>query len=371
MPKRNRDDAQGAQGKARLSYEYGQCPKCELLLPLVPDCDDDDPVMGIRSVYSGAPGCGLCAMAVIDSEQRPLDSPRDCPDCGFAVRAPTGAAVIACPSCGTYFLNPTSPPGVQERVKARLEDRARRAEMLDQLARRLFGEQIFADLERWEQSLLWDASYPDCARHTDGLYGEAGPCVLPLGHRGPCSMYHGESDREYGPVRVPEEWIDRSRPPHEVFVEALITALHGAAWPREQRVFTLRYGLDGKPGRTFRQIAEDLGRSPSRARDLLWQGVSRVRLMPFRGDPQPDWPAELRACGVVAHLAADVLGDGVDPEVPARVRAFVDHAFPNARPQVAAKLLIELACLDFDVLLGGRDRALCRAVAAARPPGQR
>lgn len=209
--------------------------------------------------------------------------------------------------------------------------------------------------------------YPDCTKTTDGLYGEVGPCKLFLGHTGPCSMYKvpvSETGREYGPSWVPEEWIDRSRPLPEAFVDAFTEAVRGVVGPREQRVVTLRYGLDGMPGRTFPQIGQDLGRSPSRGSDLLQRTLTRVRLAPLR--PNPEWPPERRACAIVVHMATEVLDDVTDAQAPARVRAFVDQALPNVRVQTATQLLIELACLDLDVLRGGRDRALCRAATAVR-----
>jgi DNA-directed RNA polymerase sigma subunit (sigma70/sigma32) len=54
-----------------------------------------------------------------------------------------------------------------------------------------------------------------------------------------------------------------------VFADAFTLAVQGLESPRERLVATLRYGLDGAPGRTFRQIGEVLGRSPARARQLL------------------------------------------------------------------------------------------------------
>ena len=67
------------------------------------------------------------------------------------------------------------------------------------------------------------------------------------------------------------------------------------------------------------------------------------------------------------HLATDVLGDPIDTQTPARIRAFVDQALPLTRPQVSAQPLIELADLvelEVDLRAWGRDQALCRAVAA-------
>ena len=67
------------------------------------------------------------------------------------------------------------------------------------------------------------------------------------------------------------------------------------------------------------------------------------------------------------HLATEVLGDPSDPQTPVRMRAFVDPALPQVRPQVSAQLLIPLADLvelEVDLRVWGRDQALCRAVAA-------
>ena len=44
-------------------------------------------------------------------------------------------------------------------------------------------------------------------------------------------------------------------------------------------------------------------------------------------------------------MATDELGDPIDPQAPARIRAFVDQALPLTRLQVSAQLLIQLADL--------------------------
>ena len=99
----------------------------------------------------------------------------------------------------------------------------------------------------------------------------------------------------------------------------------------------LRYGLDGGPGRTFRQIGQALDRSPARARQLLWHAVHSIALAPLGSDPT--WSPHRRACGIAVHLATDVLGDPTDSLTPARLRAFIDQALPQVRPQVSALLL--------------------------------
>ncbi|MGH8899636.1 MAG: sigma factor-like helix-turn-helix DNA-binding protein [Egibacteraceae bacterium] len=377
MPNKDRDrDTQLGRNVARLSYDYGRCPRCELVTPLVLDCTSGDKRLRIEPVFSGALRCGLCARALVEKTAAPLDFRHDCPDCGSVMLGPADAVVIACPGCDVYFLNPANSPEVRARVDAVLAERARLAEMVTALDKRIAEADAHFDFQSWEESLGF-VPYPDCAQQTAGLYGEVGPCVFPLGHTGSCSMYPcDETDREFGPTWVPQEWIDRSRPLPEVFVETLVEAVRGVVGEREQRVVMLRYGLDGNPGRTFREIALDLGRSPSRARSLLGKAVNEVRMTPLRGSSKgppgrrvrvsSEWPPERRACGIVVHLATEVLGDVTNADTPAHVRAFVDQAFPNSRVQVATQLLIELACLDLDVLRGGRDRALCRATAAAR-----
>jgi hypothetical protein len=150
-----------------------------------------------------------------------------------------------------------------------------------------------------------------------------------------------------------------------VFADAFTTAVQGLDAPRERLVAELRYGLDGGPGRTFRQIGQVLGRSPARARQLLWNAVGSVALAPL--GPDPSWSPHRRACGIAVHLATDVLGDPTDSQTPARLRAFIDQALPQVRRQVSAQLLIELADfveLQVDLRAWGRDHALCRAVAA-------
>lgn len=288
-------------GRGRLSHEYGRCPRCNLIVALAD---------GSR--------CGLCKDNVEAGEGWPLGFRHPCPQCGVRVCAPLDAALIVCLGCDCFFFDPRHP-------------------------------------------------YPVCSKTTDGLYGEVGPCKLFLAHSGPCSMYAvsaSETTREFGPTQVPEEWIDRSRPLPEAFVDAFTEAVRSVVGSREQRVVVLRYGLDGMPGRTFRQIGEHLERSPSVARSLHGRALTRVRLAPLR--PNPEWSPERRACAIVVHLATEVLDDVTDARAPAWVRTFVDEALPNVRVQVATQLLIELACLDLDVLRGGRARALCRAAAAVR-----
>lgn len=290
-------------------------------------------------MYSGALRCGLCARELVESERWPLDFRCDCPDCGAAMRAPADAAVVACPSCDAYVLNPANPPDVQARVDAALAERARLAEMVAALDRRI--DETLAAFEKAKPEPPFD----------------------PYEAIGVASAW-----RPPPPVRVPQEWIDRSRPLPEVFVEAFQQAVRLNGLPRERRVVALRYGLDGQPGRTFREIGEEIGHSASRAREFLRDVLNKIRAEARRDQPDPQRGPGRRACGILVHIATDVIGDPHDEGTPARMRAFVDDAFPNARPQVSGRLLTELADDSLELLRIGRQDALARAVAAVRRP---
>ncbi|MGH8898660.1 MAG: hypothetical protein ACRDZ4_16990 [Egibacteraceae bacterium] len=324
----------------RLSHDYGRCPRCELVVPLVPDCTTGDPRLGIPPEYSGFLRCGLCARELVDSGRWPLDFRRDCIDCGAAMLAPADVAVVACPRCDAYFLNPANPPDVRARVDAALAERARLAEMVAALDRRI--AETLAAFEKAEAQAPFD------------LYEAIGGGV--------------PAWRPPPPVRVPQEWIDRSRPLPEVFVDAFQQAVRLNGLPRERRVVALRFGLDGQPGLTFREIGLDVGHSPNRAREFVRDVLSKIRTEARRGQPGPEWGPGRRASGILVHIATDVIGDPKDEGAPARMRAFVDQAFPNVRPRVSARLLTELADDSLKLMRIGRQDALARAVAAVRRP---
>jgi ribosomal protein L37AE/L43A len=145
-------DKNDSDGVVRLSYDYGRCPRCELVTPLVPDRTTGDPLLGIAPVFSGKLRCGLCARALVDRTAAPLDFRRSCPDCGGMMLAPADAAMIACPNCDASFLNPANPPDVRTRVAAVLAERARLAEIVAALDRRIAEAQTSL-----EQADLHDA----------------------------------------------------------------------------------------------------------------------------------------------------------------------------------------------------------------------
>jgi hypothetical protein len=108
----------------------------------------------------------------------------------------------------------------------------------------------------------------------------------------------------------------------EVALEALLRE-----WPRLRGWLEEdTHGLDGGPGRTFREIGQVLGRSPARARQLHWRAVTSIALAP---GPRSDLEPHRRACGVAVHLATEVLGDPTDPQTPARMRASSTRPSPT------------------------------------------
>jgi hypothetical protein len=330
----------------RLSHQYVSCPPCQLVVPLY---DYPDGAAGARAAAADRGAvlppvqvarCGLCKRPLDTFTPRPLDLKLHCPDCGTLIRAPTEAAVLACPGCDSYFANPSNSPEVGQRVRAILAEQARIAELVNDLDRRL--DEAMAEAERQRAVLppLLDLCGHQVA--DPGSWPEV--CLLPAGHPGPHGLPPWQPPlRHRERMRVPDAWIDHARPRPALFADAFTTAVQGLDSPRERLVAELRFGLDGVPGRTFRQIGEALDRSPARARQLLWNAVSSIALAPL--GPDPTWSPHRRACGVAVHLATDVLGDPTEPQTPARIRAFVDQALPHVRSQVGAQLLIELSDL--------------------------
>jgi hypothetical protein len=366
------DDLPGGHGQRdpkviRLSHQYASCPSCQLILPLYDESDAAaDHHAGADGREGGLPlqvaRCGLCKRPVDTATPLALDLQLRCPDCGALIRGPAGAAVLACPGCDSYFASPSNTPEVRHRVQAIVAEQARIAELVRDLDRRL--EQVLAEAERHRAALA--PLLEPCGYQPADPGGWSEMCLLPVGHPGPHGLPGWPRPlSRHERIRVPEAWIDHSRPLPAEFAEVFTMAVEGLDASQERLVAELRYGLDGAPGRTFRELGQALGRSPARARQLHWRAVRNIALAPL--GPDPTWSPRRRTCGVAVHLATDVLGDPIDPQTPARIRAFVDQALPQVRPQVSAQLLIELADLvelEVDLRAWGRDQALCRAVAA-------
>jgi Sigma-70, region 4 len=306
----------------RLSHQYAACPSCQLILPLYNDPDgwpgDHAGAAHPDAVPPSLPvaRCGLCKRPLDTATPWPLELKLRCPDCGALIRAPAEAAVLACSGCDIYFANPGNSPEVGQRVRAILAEQARIAELVNDMGRRL--EEALVEAEEHRAAL---APLLEVCRHqlADGG-GWSGVCLLPAGHPGPHGLpaWRQPPPRRGERIRIPKEWIDHTRPRPAVFADAFSTAVEGLDAPRQRLVATLRYGLDGGPGRTFREIGQMLGRSPARARQLHWRAVTSIALAPL--GPDPTWSPHRRACGVAVHLATEVLGDPTDPQTPARMR---------------------------------------------------
>lgn len=340
---------------ARLSHAYGRCPKCELILPLCDLAGETDVSLRMREQGGGA-RCGVCKCVFDASEQWPLEFRHACIDCSAVIRAPADAAIVACPGCDAYFFNPNNPPAVRQRAEAMLAKQARIAAMVQQL------DELLAEAERRLGSFgRWGGAGGLGAFPED----RSGVSRAPFEDREARRSVQGVPPSPRQRIEVPEEWIDRSRAIPEVFRDAFTLAARTFGTPRDRLVLELRYGLDGNPSRTFRQIGEALNRSASRAQSILSHAQSILRLT---AQPPIDGSVPAyRACAVAVYLATKVIGDPNDPHAPARIRYFVDQALPGVQPKVATSLLINIADTGYELHSWGRDQALCRAVAAVRP----
>jgi ribosomal protein L37AE/L43A len=166
----------------RLSHQYAACPTCQLILPLY-----DDPDGAALLPPAQVARCGLCKRPLQAATPWPLDLKLRCPDCGTLVRAPTEAAVLACPGCGSYFANPSNSPEVRQRVRVIVAKQARIAELVNDLDRRL--EEAMAEVERQRTALspLLDV----CGHQLADPGGWPGVCMLPAGHPGPHGLPPG------------------------------------------------------------------------------------------------------------------------------------------------------------------------------------
>ncbi|MGH2481114.1 MAG: sigma-70 family RNA polymerase sigma factor, partial [Ktedonobacteraceae bacterium] len=74
---------------------------------------------------------------------------------------------------------------------------------------------------------------------------------------------------------------DATAPEETVYLQQLnvqLTVTFSCLTPREQEVLVLRYGLDGEGrGQTLEQIAQHIGVSNSRVRDLIEQSLRKIR----------------------------------------------------------------------------------------------
>jgi hypothetical protein len=310
----------------RLVVEYVDCPQCELLTPAFTGPEP------LPVVLDGTMSrCGICKWVFSPGRRQPLELRHTCADCGSTMRAPTGAAVLVCPACEAWFHNPGLDEAGRSRAEAALREQDRIAAMLGQ--------------------------FPGPAR-VRGTFRRNW-----YEHQLPVPRVPGDSMGTVRALHRPRGGTQTSAPVPVVFAAALRRAIQDALPPRQQRAMELRYGLDGGGGHTFGAIGADLRRSPSRAREILYQGIRTIVVLGREADASPS-PTRL-SCSIVMHLAAHVLGDPTEPDTPARVLAFLGATLPDANPTVATDLLVRLSGRRDQFAALRQDRALYRAITAA------
>jgi sigma-70-like protein len=337
MAEQARHSTQSDHGVYRLVVEYVDCPQCELLAPAF---TGPEPLSVVADGTMSR--CGICKWVFSPGPRLPLELRHTCNDCGSTMRAPIGAAVLVCPACEAWFHNPALDESGQRRAEAALREQDRIASMLGQPPGPVRARGTFR--RNW-----YDHRLPTPrAASPAGLTGSELGTVRAL-HR----PRTGSGVRQTAPVPV-------------VFSSALRQAVQDALPPRQQRAMELRYGLRGGTGQTFAQIGAELHRSPSRAREILHQGIRTIVMLGREADASPS-PTRLN-CSIVMHLAAHMIGDPTDPRTPQRLVEFLTSTLPGASATVGTELLVRLSGRR-DQLTGLRqDRALYRAVTAHAHP---
>ena len=436
--------------------DYVRCPECKLVVPAFTGPEP------LGAVVEGAMSrCGFCKWVFAPGPRMPLEVRRSCEDCGTAMRAPVGAAVLVCPACDGWFYNPEADATDRARAEEVLDEQHRIAAMVDRVliaadgmipaARQperdredvaAHGGQSTSGATAWTTAPPSAHAQPALAPPTRTSGPRARPQPADAGNhpdapppgpdrsdgydRRPPAPRSGDNVRTLHPQRHPADpagpmqpadpaqladpaqpadgaWpadtdqpadsgqpADSARPATaqpadnepptagarraghsrtvatpmtEAFAGALAQAVRDHLAPTQRRVLELRYGLDGRPGRTFREIGTALRRSPTRSRRILEQGVRTIAELARRAELSRS--REHVYCSIAVHVAMHAIGDPLDPQTPSRIRAFIDLALPGARPDAATDLLLRLAGLRDGLAALGHDRALRRAVAAA------
>ncbi len=389
--------------------DYVHCPQCDLTVPAFTGPEP------LAIVLDGSmTRCGFCKWVFAPGQRMPLQVRYRCTDCGTMMRGPDGAAVLVCRACRTWFHNPQLDPTVRDRVEQVLQEQHRFAAMVDQLLAaaepmippaRPTGparEDVAAQAGRspyqeapptpaaWARqptrSPAPGAAQPPGAATPPGSAAPAGCAApgtppskppapgqpaapgTPLAYRVPTPRpaSPGSNVRPLRPRQQPGgAGTPGGMPMTAAFAAALRRAARDTLPARQHRVLELRYGLDGRPGRSFREIGAAIRRSPNRARTLLGQALATIAALARRADS--DGSRQYLSCSVAVHLATHAVDDPLDPETPGRIRAFTDSALPTATPDAATDLLLRLAGKHEELAPTGQDRALRRAVSAARP----
>ena len=393
MAERGHRSTHGDRGVFRLVVDYVRCPECELVVPAFTGPEP------LAAVTDGTmTRCGFCKWVFPPGPRLVLELRRSCADCGTTMRAPVGAAVLVCPACDGWFYNPELDEAGRARAEAVLHEQRRIAAMVDRVLAatdQLIPPSRQPEPERADlaahgvmspgATTAW-ATLPAASPPAPSQAGpsQAGPSqaglnpagLNPAGlalDRGALPEHRLPAPRSGGNVRVLHgrgHNAGAGTPMTVAFANALSRAVQDALGPRQRRVLELRYGLDGRPGRTFREIGAVLRRSPSRARDILDQGVRRIAELARLADLSRS--RQHMSCSIAVHVAAHAVGDPLDPATPARIRAFIEATLPWATPDAATDLLLRLSGRHDELVPFGQHRALRRAVVAAGPaPGTR
>jgi hypothetical protein len=401
VAERRQESTDGDHAVVQLVVDYVHCPQCDLTVPAFTGPEP------LAIVLDGSmTRCGFCKWVFAPGQRMPLQVRHRCGDCGTMMRGPEGAAVLVCRACRTWFHNPQLDPAVRDRVEQILQEQHRFAAMIDQLLvatermvppdrpNRPAREDVAAQAGRSPYQIAPPApmtwARPPASTPAPGATAPAGsaaspghaatpipptappapehsptPPRAPLGHRMPVPRPApaGSNVRTLHPRRQPgRAGGPASMPMTAAFAAGLRRAARDMLPARQHRVLELRYGLDGRPGRTFPEIGAAIRCSPSRARALLGQALATIAAL-----ADSDGSREYLSCSVVVHLAAHAVGDPLDPQAPGRIRAFTDAALPRATPAAATDLLLRLAGLHDELAPTGQHRALRRAVSTARP----
>lgn len=335
VAERNERLTYGNRTVVRLAADYVCCPQCELVVPAY---TGPEPVVAVSA--GTMVRCGLCKWVFPPVPRLPLELRRPCPECRATILAPLQAGIMACPGCESWFFNPDLSPATRARAEHILAEQHRIAAMVEQVLdaadRRLGGA---------------TSTGPD----RTGLPAASAPPATPTRSKPHVAARSPDSARPA---------LDRAADPvPAAFSAAFTQAVQDMTGLRQRQVLTLRYGLDGKPGRTFREIGAALNRSPGRARAILDEAIRSIVATARDVPSGQGW--QHRPCSVTAQLSIQALGDLRDARTPARIRAFVDRELPLVQPAVATDLLLRLSGWRDTLARHGHDRALRRQVSMA------
>lgn len=279
--------------------DYRHCPACDLMVPTGCDTGHPDPH-----------GCPLCSTRTVEAAFGPRHWRLRCPQCPTDMVFPEHATVIACHGCATHYRNPDNEKTASDQLNRR------RNAHPDGLPVLIDSLTFHLDPATAERVRANHAGAPDSRM---------------LGWLG--ARLH---------IRTPPGWINPDTPQAAVFRTAFINALSVLSRQNRRTVLQLRYGLDGLPSRTYRQIADALGhRSPSTARDLHWHALQIILGTAHVIGEHPD--AGERACATMIDLATRVLDQAAaSPGEPAQLHAFLGQALPGVPTRVGLDLLLQL-----------------------------